>query len=338
MDMNAWTTEIAFVCPRCRGAMVSRTGDYWCGACSAHYPVVSGIADFRIAPDPWIDLEADREKALRLERETAGQSFEEMVRAYWSMTPGTPSPLAETFIAHVRAAETRTREWLHRTGAPSRSPGSAGMWLDVGCGTADLAAAVGPGIRVVGIDIAFRWLVVARRRLQERRIAALLVCCNAEALPFADAAFAHAFSLGALEHCRDAVTVLRETRRVLASGGEVRIRTANRFSALPEPHVNVWGVGWLPRRWADPYVNWRIGERYLHHWPKSAREIYRAMRRVGFEKVRVDAAPMLLADLGRLITRLRPLIPAYERLRTTPGVRTLMRVVAPVLEASGTAR
>ena len=315
-----------------------RDKGHWCDSCAALYPVVSGIPDFRIASDPWIDLEADRAKGLRLERETKGLTLDEMVRAYWAMTPGTPTSLAERFIAHVRGAEARAREWLERSATSSHDAGPDSVWLDVGCGTADLAAAAGPGVRVVGVDIAFRWLVVARRRLQERGIEPALVCCNAEALPFADASFTRAVSLGTLEHCRDADVVLGECRRVLAPGGELRLRTANRFSALPEPHVDVWGVGWLPRRWADAYVRWRSGERYLHHWPKSATEIRRALRRTGFSREQVEPAPMLLADLGRIPASLRFVIPLYERLRVTPVARALLRIVAPVLEVRGGVR
>lgn len=30
----------------------------------------------------------------------------------------------------------------------------------------------------------------------------------------------------------------------------------NRFSLLPEPHVGLWGVGFLSRQTADTYVRW----------------------------------------------------------------------------------
>ena len=66
-----------------------------------------------------------------------------------------------------------------------------GPWLDVGTGTADLAVVVaGQGIRAVGVDIALRWLVVARRRAELAGVDIDLICCNAEHLPFADGTFA----------------------------------------------------------------------------------------------------------------------------------------------------
>lgn len=329
---------IVFVCPRCRGALDARATTYSCARCATEYPIVSGIADFRTAPDPWISLEDDREKGLRLERETDGQSFETMVRAYWAMTPGTPAAFADRFTGHVRRAELRAGEWLARTAPSISGEDASGPWLDLGCGTADLAAAAGSGVRVVGIDVAYRWLVVARRRLLERGIAPLLVCCNAEALPFPDATFARALSLGMLEHCRSADLVMRDCRRVLVPGATLRLRTSNRFTLLAEPHVGVWGVGWMPRRWADRYVHWRNGERYLHHWPKGPGEIRRAMRRAGFRDVRVSAAPMLAADSDRLPGALRRVLPLYERVRALPGAGAVLGAVAPLLEVSGRAR
>ena len=333
---------IEFVCPRCRGAVTARADAYSCAPCAADYPIVSGIPDFRTAPDPWISMQDDREKGLRLERETIGHTFEAMVRAYWAMTPGTPAASAERFTEHVQSAESRAREWLRLTGGAQRGGTGTGQStptvLDLGCGTAELAAAAGNDVRVVGVDIAFRWLVVARRRLTERGIVPLLVCCNSEALPFRDATFAQARSLGMLEHCRDADLVLRECRRVLAPGATLHLRTSNRFTLLREPHVDVWGVGWLPRRLADSYVRWRNGERYLHHWPKSVSEIRRAMRRAGFTEVRVVAAPMLDADTAKLPRALHGVLPLYERLRALPGAGAVLGAVAPLLEVSGRAR
>ena len=37
-----------------------------CAACDADYPIILGIPDFRIFPDPWIGIVEDREKATRL--------------------------------------------------------------------------------------------------------------------------------------------------------------------------------------------------------------------------------------------------------------------------------
>jgi ubiquinone/menaquinone biosynthesis C-methylase UbiE len=297
--------------------------------------VVLGIADFRLAPDPWIGFEDDREKARRLEERSRGASLEAMVRTYWSMTPGTSAEQAARFVQHVMTADGRSREWLDRLDGSSRPP--TGPWLDVGTGSGDLACAVAErGIHAVGIDIALRWLVVARRRAELAGVAVELICCNAEHLPFPAATFARVASVGTIEHCADAQRALDETKRVLRPNGDVRIRTVNRFTVLPEPHVNVWGVGFVPRRMAHRYVRWRGGQGYEHHRPLSSRELRLGMGRAGFGSIRVEAAALLATDRVRL-GRVGWAGDGYERARRIPVIRSALRLAAPLLEASGVA-
>jgi SAM-dependent methyltransferase len=321
-----------FVCPACRGALDHHLGaeeHHRCLACGRSYPVVIGIADFRLRPDPWIGLEADREKGMALEAETVDADFESTVRAYWRRTPGTPREQAERFTGYVVSAEPRAAEWL-ATVSSGDAPG--GWWLDVGCGTADLVlAGIRRGQRMIGIDIAFRWLVVARRRLQRAGVTAPLVCCNGEHLPFPDRSFRRVVSLGTLEHSLDANAIVAESARVLQPNGRLHVRTVNRYSLLPEPHVGVWGVGFVPRRWADAYVHWRSGQRYEHHRPLSAREIGRAARACGLRDVRVNASALLSADRARL-GALAAVAPAYEVARRTPAVGRVVSWGAPLLD------
>lgn len=325
---------VAFVCPRCKGALAEEPATYACAACERRYPVVAGIADFRLEPDPWISLADDRAKGVRLQEATVGADFPATVRTYWQMTPTTPAPVAKRFIEHVLAAVPRSRDWLSSVVSPVPSP--AGPWLDLGCGTADLAAAAPPEQAVVGIDVAFRWLIAARKRLEASDRPAALVCCNAEYLPFPDRSFSRVVSLGLLEHCADPGPVFREAARVLRPGGHLAMRSVNRYSLLPEPHVGVWGVGLVPRAWADAYVRWRSGQSYQHHRPTSAREIVRAARRAGLRDVRVTAARLLAHDRARL-GRLAPLVPVYDRLSTLPLVGRAIGVVAPLIETTARA-
>jgi hypothetical protein len=89
--------SLGVVCPRCHGGLEERPDAFDCEHCHATYPVVLGIADFRLVPDPWIGLEDDREKARRLEERSRGASLEAMVRTYWSMTPDTSVDQAARF-------------------------------------------------------------------------------------------------------------------------------------------------------------------------------------------------------------------------------------------------
>ena len=111
-----------------------------------------------------------------------------------------------------------------------------------------------------GVDIALRWLLVARKRLDEEGLAHVrLVCGCAERLPFCDRGFAGVVAGDVIEHVGDQAATLAEAHRVLVPGGRLFLASPNRFSLAPEPHVQVWGVGYLPRRWMAPYVRWTRG-------------------------------------------------------------------------------
>ena len=46
---------------------------------------------------------------------------------------------------------------------------------------------------------------------------------------------------------------LNEAKRVLQPGGAMVLNSPNRFSLVaPEPHVGLWGLGFLPRAWMNP--------------------------------------------------------------------------------------
>lgn len=326
-----------FVCPRCHGALRHDAEAYRCLPCVAVYPVVLGVPDFRVEPDPWIGLEEDREKARRVVAASEGADLAGSVAAYWAMTPGTPPALARHFTDYVLAGERRAAEWLDALDRTALVP-SPGPWLEVGCASGDLLAACAErGVAAVGVDVAMRWLVLARRRPALAGGAQRLVCANGEALPFRAGSFARVVSVGTLEHCRRAEAVLAESARVLRPGGDARLRTTNRYSMLPEPHVGVWGVGLVPRRWADAYVRWRSGQRYLHHRPLSRRELVRGLRRAGFAEVGVAPAALLPSDRDRLGGVGRRAAPLYEWARRAPAMAAGLARVAPLLDARGAA-
>lgn len=314
-------------CPRCHTALRA-SGEVWtCPSCSLNYPVIAGLPDLRIAADPWLSIEADRAKGCRV-LEEAPAHFADAVRYYWQITPSTGADQAARHVNHVLAAEQRDREWLAELVPPPRA---GERWLDVGCGTADLAAAAPAGVAVVGVDVAFRWLCVARRRFQDAAATPVLLCGNGEALPVADAHFDRVFFLGMVEHAPDLGRLLSEAARVLRPGGWVHIRTVNRLTPLPEPHVGLWGIGLLPRRLADRYATWRGRGGYRHHWPRTRGQLARALRGAGFRSVEVSGATVTPAEAHRVPGVLRWSVSGYARVRRWP----LVRQVAPLLEAQG---
>jgi SAM-dependent methyltransferase/uncharacterized protein YbaR (Trm112 family) len=324
---------VALVCPVCREALEHGDHGLACDPCDRVFPVIDGIPDLRVAPDPWIGLEDDRAKALRVLDEAEGLDFEGHVRAYWQLTPATATYQAERFVQHVLSAASRSHEWL--SGHECEAGPGGRPWLDLGCGTADLAEAAGDRT-VVGVDIAMRWLVIARRRLLDRGLPAHLVCANAEALPFGPASFSRALSLGMVEHCENFETVAGEAHRVLSPGAAFHLRTTNRFSILPEPHVGLWGVGFLPRDWADGYVRARGGQGYAHHRPPSARDLRRGLAGAGFESISVGAGRTLATEVAASGAAVRLTAPLYEALRGAPVLGSVLATISPLVEAIGT--
>lgn len=94
-----------------------------------------------------------------------------------------------------------------------------------------------------------------------------------EALPLADGALSGVVSLDVIEHVDRPDAFLNEIDRVTRPGGRLALSTPNRFSLAPEPHVMVWGVGLLPRRYQARYVAWRSGKALPHGQRRASSNI-----------------------------------------------------------------
>lgn len=93
--------------------------------------------------------------------------------------------------------------------------------LDVGCGSgwaARLLAEQASNGRVVGIDVSDEMIRVAREQSQDYASIEFRVA-SAEALPFDDATFTHAFSMESLYYYADIEKAAREIKRVVQPGG-----------------------------------------------------------------------------------------------------------------------
>jgi SAM-dependent methyltransferase len=102
-----------------------------------------------------------------------------------------------------------------------------GRHLDLGCSsglyTRSLARELGGNEDIVGVDISPSMLKEAARRARRIGAKPSLARADAENLPFADACFSGAVCGGTLNELGDPARALRETRRVLESGGRLAI-------------------------------------------------------------------------------------------------------------------
>lgn len=317
-----------FRCPRC-AAGVERDGDaYQCVANEHRFPVVLGIPDFRLYEDPLIPLADDYRKGEKLETEAQHRSFAELVAYYWTLPtyPPTPADLSARFVHHVLSD-------ARRIAAYADALGTGNAFLDVGCGAGVLVREMQGRFTVsVGADVGFRWLIVARRGLQEAGLDANLVCCGADHLPFATGLFDTVASVALLEHVTSAPAVLADCARVAAAdGGRVFAWTSNRFSLAPEPHVRVWGVGFLPRRLMPTYVRWRRGMAYEKKHLLSCWDLARALRQASLNEIRFLPPAVIDSDLTYAGRAERLAAWAWSVLRRIPVLRRLLLPWFPVL-------
>lgn len=316
-------------CPICKGPLSIRPEQLSCGHCRKDYPIVLGIPDLRLYEDPLIPLEDDYRKGEKIEAQAARLNFADLVRYYWSLPtyPYTPPDLKERFIHNVVTQEERLEEtWRDKI------PGGA-TFLDVGCGTAALVKVMQKKFEfAVGCDVAFRWLLIACKRLQEAGLPVNLVCCCADYLPFPAQFFSSVGTVSLLEHVANSEAVVAEFGRVIRKSGSLFVYTSNRFSLAPEPHVRVWGVGFLPRRWMPAYVKWVRGMAYEKKRLLSCFELRRYMRKAQFDSPRFSLPVITEADWKKLKGLERFGAHVFRWLGRIPLLRSILVVVSPVIQ------
>lgn len=325
--MHTNSATLRWHCPHCRTALESDIGKLICTTCARTYPVIGDIPDLRVNLPSWIDVDTDRRNALRLSDLSARLTTEELVAEVFRQRGW---PAAEVnqrttqMLQEPAKLEHELDDWL---GSPTTAPRG---FLEVGCGGGSLlAAAAARGRHGTGIDVSLEWLVVAQRFIKEHGGTPRLAAAMAEALPFGDASTESVVSLDVAEHVGDQHQYLREISRVLVPGGVCALVTPNRFSLSAEPHVRVWGVGWLPRKWQSRYVHWRTGKPYEYCRLLSVNELTRMMR--GYAEL--DPQVLLGEIPGGELARFSPpkalAARAYNRVLQFRLGRNLLTFVCP---------
>jgi len=173
--------------------------------------------------------------------------------------------------------------------------------LDLATGTGDLAfAAAARGARVVGLDITYRMIELARRKSQpaspklavadgERRRALRFMVGDMLALPFPAASFDIVTTGYGLRNVPDLPQAIDEIRRVLAPGGQAVSLDFNRpasawIRSAYLAYLTVVGatLGWVLHRDPDTY---RYIPASIRHYPGAA-AVARMFEDRGFSRVR----------------------------------------------------
>jgi 2-polyprenyl-3-methyl-5-hydroxy-6-metoxy-1,4-benzoquinol methylase len=322
-------------CPLCGGALIilRRDSRVSCARCTSGYDLVAGIPDLRVSRPAWVDFDADREAAMRLERDSRARSLEALVKMVFSEQPGRSAAQAERRAHEVLAAPERlardVREWLRDV---ALTPG----FVEIGCGPGMLlAAAADRGIPGIGIDASLEWLVVARRMVEEHGGRPVLCAALAEKLQLPDVCAPALGALDVIEHVGDQRRFLRELDRVAAPGAPIALSTPNRFSLAAEPHVGVWGVGWLPSSWQRPYVRRRTGNPYRFVRLLSAPGLARMMRRETHASGRLHVPRISDEELATFSGRRRLIARVYNRAARVAALRWPLLALGPFFHYLG---
>lgn len=327
---------IDIVCPLCKADLQEEQGDerrLCCVSCGRQFPIVLGIPDLRLRPDPYIDMAGDRAKGVELAERLGERDFAGAVDLYYELAAKVPLSQAQQFKQGLMAAVSRAEEALDRWEGESDSCSRGARLLDVGCGTAPmLVVAARRYKQVVGIDIAFRWLVIAQRRLEEEGLTVPLLCAGAEALPFPDGAFDRVVADAVFEHVWDQRATMAECYRVLRRAGHLGVATPNRFSLGPDPHVGLWAGGWLPKDWIDAYVR-RQGGNPPHRHLLSYWGLQHLCREAGFRVSHIYLPDIAAGQRSQCSAVMKGCIDMYHMAKRLPLSQQLLHVLGPLLHA-----
>ena len=329
------TDDDIWRCPTCRSRLAIALDAAKCLGCSACYPRIGNILDLRLPGVSWIDVEQDTRTARHLSETMVGCSAEELIRFIYESRRDWDEAWVAMRTQQVLAAPGRLRREIR--GWLRGCVNSSGLFLDIGCGPgALLAAATVEGARGVGIDASLTWLVVADRLITELGSQPVLAAALAEALPLADAAVTGVVSLDVIEHVANPIPYLREIDRVLGDGGVVAIATPNRFSLAAEPHVAVWGVGWLPRPWQKRFVHWRSGKNYEFTRLLSVRETVQLFRRQTAIDPVVSVPPVPDEEIERFPAYRAVAARVYNQLSRIRWTSRMLLTIGPFFHVIGT--
>lgn len=319
------------VCPVCRGELSESSSALRCTACDRAYPVVLGIPDLRVLPDPYIAMEKDRAKGASLAHATADLPFDRALDRYYATTPEVPAAQARLFKRSVLSALPRARDRL----AAWEPSSTGGALLEIGCGTGPmLLAAREKYDTVAGIDVAFRWLIVGQARLRDAGASELpVLCASAEGLPFPDASFDRVVMDSAVECFQDQRQALCEAFRVLRSGGRIFITTPNRTSLGPDPHTGIPAGSLLPDRLTAAWVR-RTGGIPPYRHLLSHNQLRDMMREAGFTNVRIGLPDIPRGQREALGAVGQSVVDAYHVAKRLPLFRSVLLRIGPLLDAT----
>lgn len=315
-------------CLTCRGVLEARSLErIACQDCAAQYPAVGGIPDLRARGVGSFDADGDLEEARRYHADSQHASLLSVMEKLCDR-PGYDEATKALRVRQVMESPQRLRSQIDGWLQPCLQ--HDGLSLDVGCGSGGLLAELAVrGHAGAGIDASMTMLVAAKHMIEAYGGVARLACAYAEALPVADGSLGAIIMFDSIEHVASVPEALDQAHRALGSGGHLAISTPNRFSLAAEPHVFVWGVGWLPRSLQAAYVRWRSGLDYRGTQLLSTWEMSRELKRHPDFHVELRVPQIPVEEIEHFSARRALLARLYNTIAKFRGPRYALLAFGP---------
>lgn len=282
-------------------------------SCGNSVPAILGIPDFM----PERSTPSDSTKGLIAAFPTT--DFDTLLKMRQPAFATSDPKLLERYAAYRRQMRERGKTFYkmvqQRLGEFYKTPSNR-VALVVGCGSGSSLIAIANDFDVViGIDPKLEDLILARKAADEMGVRNIVLLQGiAQRLPVVDTCVNFAIAEDVVEHLFDIDTAFAEIGRVMAGDGVFGANSVNRYNLLrPEPHVNLWFLGFLPRSLQGPYARWR---RQFDGYEKSAclpsyNALKRALRlgfgregRIVFPKMAAYGMPAKLDPVFRALERI----------------------------------
>lgn len=298
------------LCPRCSHLLSPGPSSWVCSDCREVYRATLGIPDLRGTNE--------QQQDEGLGDAYSGATFDQLLAMHSTHFSTNDPKLIAQYVAYRKTGAARGKKFwdmvMDRTGAVQRDTA-----LIVGCGSGSMmlwaARAFG---HVVGIDPSLPELILAKKAAEEAGLKVTLIQGYAQSIPFAAGTFDLTVGENVLEHVHDVDTMIKECGRTLKRDGWFAADSANRYNLLlPEPHVKLMWVGFIPRKWQARYCFWRRGfKNYdrsvcLPSYAVLSRSLRRhfARGRIAFPSMDAYGFPQQLDVVCRVIERTPLLAP-----------------------------
>src|SRR5207244_974333 len=117
--------------------------------------------------------------------------------------------------------------------------------------------------------------------------------------------------------------------RVMTGHGMIFLATPNRFSITPEPHVHVWGVGFLPRKWMHAYVKMVKGINYENIRVMSFMELRRLLKKCRFDKHLILLPSISSEEAKHFSAGQKFQLGIYNAVKQIPIARLMLYLIGP---------